>query len=283
MTTLAPGAILNSRYKIQRLIGEGATGAVYLARDMRERGRIWAIKELWAEADAEAEEIFRNELRMLRSLRHDAIPVLEDAFDVGEHRYLVMERIEGPTLEHVLEESKRPLPEDEVLNWGMQLCDVLAYLHGRQPPVLYRDLKPSNCMLTRGNIIKIVDLGIARHFNPRNTRDTHIFGTPGYCAPEQYHGRSSAASDIYALGATMFVLLSKIDPEPLRFVFPPLRKHNPVVSEATASVLAKALTQDPGKRFATAEEMRAALESCRGHVVSLGARVRALFSRLRVR
>lgn len=283
MQTLAPGSLLGGRYKIQRLIGEGATGAVYLARDTRDRGRIWAVKELYAQADDEAEDIFRNEIRILRALHHPAIPALEDAFDVGEHRYLVMERVEGPTLEKVLDESRRPLPETEVLDWGLQLCDVLAYLHDRTPPVIYRDLKPSNCMLTRGGAVKIVDLGIARRFNPVTSRDTHVFGTPGYCAPEQYHGRSTAASDLYALGATMYVLLSKKEPEKFHFDFPPLRRCNGAVSSATESALVRALASDPAQRFPSAREMRDALEKCAASRASMGGRLRSFLAGLRGR
>jgi serine/threonine protein kinase len=263
MGTLAPGAVIGGRYKIQRLIGEGATGAVYLARDTRDRGSTWAIKELWAEGDPEAADIFRNEIRVLRALRHPAIPTLEDAFDVGERRYLVMERVEGPTLERVLDEAGRPLDEAEVLGWGIQLCGVLEYLHGRIPPIIYRDLKPANCMLTRGDRIRIVDLGIARRFNPSRPRDTHVFGTPGYCAPEQYHGRSLEASDIYALGATLYVLLTRAEAETFHFAFPPLRRLNRAVSAGTEETLARALEADPGARWTSAGQMREALEACR--------------------
>lgn len=270
--TLTSGTIVGGRYKIMRLIGEGASGAVYLARDTRDRGRTWAIKELWAEAEPEAEDIFRNEIRMLRQLRHPAIPTLEDAFDIGEHRYLVMERIEGPTLERVREEAGRPLLESEVVGWGIQLCDVLDYLHTRNPPVLYRDLKPSNCMLTRGNIVKIVDLGIARRFNPQRARDTHIFGTPGFCAPEQYHGHTYAASDLYALGATLYVLLSECQPETFRFVFPPIRRLNSAISAVTEEILVCALHTDPGQRFSDAVGMKKALElaAARAHTGVFG-------------
>jgi serine/threonine-protein kinase len=279
VSTLKAGTILNSRYKIQRLLGEGATGAVYLCHDSRDRGQLWAVKELWAEADEDAAFFFRNEADLLRRLRHPAIPLLVDFFEEHGRLYLVMERIEGPTLEAVQREAGGPLLQDEVVAWGLQLCDVLAYLHAQDPLVVYRDLKPANCMLTRSGQIKLVDLGIARLVRPGRPRDTQIFGTPGYCPPEQYHGQSSPVSDIYALGVTLYVLAAGIDdPEKFRFQFPPLRTLNRHVTAQLEAVLGKAVAQAAGERFASMADMRAALEGLRSQGRSV---VRSWLARLR--
>lgn len=264
MASLPTGTLLHSRYRVLRLIGEGASGAVYLARDTRERGLIWAVKEMPAADDDEMVSIFHNEARMLQALSHPAIPVLEDFFTERTSLYLVMERVEGPTLEAVLARSPRGLAEADVLDWGIQVCDVLAYLHGRTPPVLYRDLKPSNCMLTAGGRIRIVDLGISRVLNPVRPLDTQAFGTPGFCPPEQYAGRTVPASDLYALGATMLVLLTGLDVERASLPLPRARSLNPAVSRSCDVALRRALQLDPDERYASAREMHDALERVRG-------------------
>ena len=259
MPGLLPGTTLHSRYRVQRLIGEGATGAVYLVRDTRDRGCQWALKETWS-TDDDTISLFCNEARMLQRLSHPALPVLQDFFVEAGCMYLVMERVEGPTLEAVQSQAGGRLPEGEVFGWAVQICEVLSYLHDQVPPIIYRDLKPANCMLSEGNRIKIVDLGISRVFNPTRPRDTQAFGTPGFCPPEQYAGHTLPASDLYALGVTVLVLLSGMDPEKANFRFPPVRALNPCVSAAGEALLQRALEHDPSARFANAHAMGEAFE-----------------------
>jgi serine/threonine protein kinase len=238
--------ILNSRYRIVRLLGEGASGKVYLARDTLDRGRVWALKGVPAEEGPEAQALLVRELQVLQGLRHPALPQVQDAFVEAGTTWLVMERVQGPTLENIQTEAGGRLPEGEVLQYGVQLCEVLAYLHERQ--VLHRDLKPGNCMIGRNGRLRLVDFGIARHMNPSRPRDTHIYGTPGFCPPEQYRGQTSPASDVYALAATLYVLLTGADPETFKFQFPDVRTLQPSISALTAELLAQATRPQPGER-----------------------------------
>jgi len=273
--TLRRDTILNNRYIVRRMLGEGATGAVYLVRDNRFKGRSWAVKELQveglsAEDGAIFRELFVQEAKITRELDHRGLPRIEDFFIENNRYYLVMDRVEGPTLEEILRESPRPLTQEDVHPWALQICAVLRYLHSRTPPVIFRDLKPANVMLTRSGEIKLIDLGIARFFNPRKPTDTHVMGTPGFCPPEQYRGHTDARSDIYAFGSTLYHLLTKQDVEKLAFRFPPLRTFNPAVSPAFEAAIARCLEVDPNRRFADAAQLEGALQAMRpGYAPSL--------------
>src|SRR5215471_7025960 len=165
--------------------------AVYQARDTK-RGSMCAIKEMSLSTVAPGEQPlavqnFLAEARILSRLSHANLPAFTDFFTEDARRYLVMEFIDGSTLEDLLEQHGRPFSERRVLSWARQLCDVLEYLHGQQPPVIFRDMKPGNIMLSRTGRIKLIDFGIARLFRPVGTsQDTQLLGTPGFSPPEQY-------------------------------------------------------------------------------------------------
>jgi serine/threonine-protein kinase len=263
---LQPNAVLAGRYVIVRKVGGGGMGAVYLATDQRIPGKLWAIKEMSDAAitnpldKQRAVDAFQREAQLLATLDHGNLPKVSDYFTEGGKHYLVMDFIQGRTLEQVLHGTPGFLAEDEVVRWALQLCDVLIYLHGRQPPIIFRDLKPANIMLDNDRRIKLIDFGIARSFQPGKSRDTQVMGTPGYAAPEQYGaGQTDARSDIYALGVTLHALLTGYDPSLSPFNLPPARNINPRLSSTVEAVIARATQADVTTRFQTAEETKQAL------------------------
>lgn len=268
--TLPRGMVLHNRYIVLRLLGQGATGAVYLARDNRFKGMSWAVKELQTGAMEPGDrtlltELFIHESQILKDLDHPGLPRIEDFFVQNETHYLVMERVEGPTLDDLLRERRKPVTQQEVYPWALRICEILQYLHSRTPPVIFRDLKPSNVMLTREGAIKFIDLGIARFFNPRKKTDTHVMGTPGFCPPEQYRGHTDVRSDIYAFGATLFHLLTKADVERFAFKFPLLRALNAEVTEEMEALVAKCVAVDPAGRHQSVRELEEELRRIRSH------------------
>ena len=262
------GTRLADRYVIMRRLGGGGMGTIYLVEDTRLFGQKLALKELldWFTDPSERQQAiqqFEREAQLLASLRHRNFPLITDYFSAFGRHYLVMEFIEGQTLTEVLESSPDFLPVDTVIGWIRQLCDVLDYLHSRQPPIIFRDLKPSNIMLTNDGTIKLIDFGIARAFTSGKQADTAALGTVGYAPPEQYgKGQTDARSDIYALGVTMHHLLTKYDPTSgPAFSLPPARSLNPQVSKHLEAVIGKATRLASEDRFQTAREFQKALES----------------------
>ncbi len=258
--------ILHNRYAVEGLLGKGGMGAVYSARDTRLGDKRWAVKEMSTAGLATAEELgqgvdaFRREAAMLASLSHRNLPKVIDNFEENGREYLVMELVEGRTLSDLLKKRGRPLPVDQVLGWGEQLCDVLGYLHNLRPPIIFRDLKPDNIMVDKNGDVKLIDFGIARHFTPGKSRDTVPFGTAGYAPPEQYgKGQTDARSDVYALAATLHQLLTGRDPSQDPFNFPPAQQLNSVVPGPLSSALQKALATAAADRWDTMEDFRRAL------------------------
>jgi len=265
-----PGALLRQRYFIDHKLAQGGHSAVYLARDTFEGGALVALKEM-RETQQTAEErdtainSFMREERMLATLQHPALARVRDIFVEDGHHYLVMEYVPGYTLEDEMMAQQHAIEWTRVIEWGIQLCDVLAYLHHQQPPIVYRDLKPPNVMLTPDGQIKLIDFGIARWFYSARSRDTTQLGTDGYAPPEQYAGRSEPRSDLYALGASLYHLMTGHVPEsaPQRMNDQPLtaiRAHVAAVPEAVERVIQQAMSLTPADRFVSAEKMRAALE-----------------------
>ena len=270
---LASATVLQSRYRIIRQIGGGGQALVYLAEDTN-LGDLRAIKELTHDPNASPQERqtaydqFQREARVLARLNHPNLARVWDHFRVGDNAYLIMDYIEGQTLQEILDQTAGFLPEAAVQRWAGQLCDVLDYLHRQHPPIIFRDLKPSNVMLDRSDTVKLIDFGIVRHFKAGQTADTVSMGTPGYAPLEQHgQGQTDARSDIYALGATLYHLVTRHEPEPAPArVLPgqpdplqPARVHNPKTRPATEAALAKAMAVDPVQRFRSTLEMKRAL------------------------
>ncbi|MBA3944192.1 MAG: protein kinase [Herpetosiphonaceae bacterium] len=254
------------RYRILQELGGGGEAMVYLAEDTGVMAKRWAIKEM-RESNlppaerAEAVKRFQAEASLLASLKHRNLPDVVRYFSDNGREYLVMEYVPGQTLEAVLKANGGPLPEPQVLAWAAQLCDVLEYLHTHQPPIIFRDLSPDNIILQQDGTIKLIDFGIARHFDPSKRTDTLKMGKIGYAPPEQYGGRGQTTprSDIYALGATLHALLTDRDPSIQPFIFPLANTLNPQVSPAVSSVLAQAVEQNADARFASVADFRRAL------------------------
>ena len=211
-------ALLAGRYRVVGMVGKGGFGAVYKAEDVQRRGLFVAIKQINLRSVSpreiiEATDTFNREVRLLSGLAHPNLPRIYEHFADAERWYLVMDFIEGETLEEYLDRAKGGhLPVEEVLDIGIQLCTVLHYLHTRQPAIIFRDVKPANIMRTTTGQIYLIDFGIARHFTPGQARDTSTLGSPGYAPPEQYgKAQTTAQSDIYSLGATLQSLLTGKD------------------------------------------------------------------------
>lgn len=262
----APLRVLQGRYELTRKLGQGGMGAVYFAADRRLSTARWAVKEL---SDAQittplerqqAAESFRQEAEMLAGLSHPNLPRVTDHFAEDGRNYLVMEFVPGETLQAYMQRAGLPRPLPEVLEWARQLCDVLAYLHAQTPPVIFRDLKPANVMLTPEGTLKLIDFGIARLFKAGQSRDTQAFGTVGYSAPEQYgRGQTDARSDVYSLSVLLHQLLTGYDPSNTPFRLPPAIQLNPALPPAVSEVLAQGMHNDPGQRFDGVAAFRQAL------------------------
>ena len=228
---VVPNVLIRQRYHVIAQIGKGGFGAVYKAEDGELGNRIVAVKEmsqrgLTTQEIAEAADAFKREALLLAGLLHPNLPrIYEHFFDAG-HWYLVMDFIEGETLEDYLSSSgKSHLPVEEALDIGIQLCAVLDYLHTQQPPIIFRDLKPANVIRTANGHLYLIDFGIARHFKLGQARDTVAFGSPGYAAPEQYgKAQTTPQSDIYSLGAMLHQLLTGSDPSEKPFHFAAMGK-----------------------------------------------------------
>jgi serine/threonine protein kinase len=265
---LEPGTVLQKRYQVDRLLGGGGMGMVYLARDQRLSNRSCAIKEMVdhfidPQQRIEANEYFAREADTLAQLKHPAIPAISDRFDDQNRHYLVMEYVEGRNLEEELAARGGPLPEGLVIDIARQLCDVLAYLHGLMPPLVYRDMKPSNVMLTANGRAVLVDFGIARLFKAQ--RKGTMIGTLGFAPPEQYQGVADPRSDIYSLGATLHYVITGRDPEKYPpFSFPPVRQLRPDISSNLASAIDHALAYEMADRPAAIREFRDMLLYGRG-------------------
>lgn len=261
-----PLRVLQGRYELQKKLGQGGMGSVYLAGDRRLSTARWAVKEM---SDAlvtsplerqSASDAFKHEAELLARLSHPNLPRVTDHFSEDGKNYLVMEFVPGETLLDYVQRSGLPRPLPEVRELAGQICAVLAYLHRQQPPVIFRDLKPANVMLTPEGQLKLVDFGIARIFKQGQARDTQAYGTMGYSAPEQYgRGQTDARSDIYSLGVLLHQLLTGHDPASTPFRLPAASQLNPAVPEHVSAALARATDNDPERRFASVEELRAAL------------------------
>lgn len=265
---LAIGTVLKNRYRIVRLVGGGGMAWVYQVEELPVgSGKLWALKELRPQTQNKAEQavargLFEQEAKLLRSLDHPNIPKIADYFEENGRACLVMEFIWGESLEKRLEAANAPLLETDVLKWAIQLCDALNYLHTRQPPIIFRDLKPSNVMVTNTGLVKLIDFGIARTYKVGKKRDTVAMGSENYAAPEQWgKGQTDARSDIYSLGATMYHLLANMAPTPAFLPSEPLPlgNYNGALSKETIQIVEKAMDRDRRLRFQSALEMRAAL------------------------
>ncbi len=266
---LDPEVVLKERYRIVGPIGRGGMGAVYRAEDLLLPGRVCAIKEIAAQPDMSEEAAtqlqtqFRREAEVLARLDHPNLPKVSDYFTQNEREYLVMDFVAGYDLREIIEQARergRLLEEAQVLKWADQLCDALSYLHSQDPPILHRDVKPSNIKLTPSGFLKLVDFGLVKLLTSDESRTITVVqgrGTAAYTPLEQYGSEgehTDTQSDIYALGATLYHLLTSRPPATAqeRFLHPdaliPLREINPNVSLTVAQAVRQALKLHPTER-----------------------------------
>ncbi|HEV8712524.1 MAG TPA: protein kinase [Candidatus Binatia bacterium] len=257
---LEAGTVLAGRYRITRFLAGGGMGLVYVAQDQRLAGRRCAIKEIFdrftnPEERARAIEYFHREADTLSQLKHPAVPAIVDRFGEGNCHYLVMDFIEGTNLEDELAAQGGSLPESRVIEIARELCDVLSYLHDFHPPIIYRDMKPGNVILTPDGRVVVIDFGIARIFTPQGKAT--LIGTPGFAPPEQYTGSVDERSDIYSLAATLHYLLTGRDPEKNPpFSFPPVHSSKLDASPFLARAIDKALAYKVEDRPASADAFK---------------------------
>jgi len=291
--TLPPETVVHDRYRVVRLIGMGGMGAVYLTEDLHLGEMQVALKEVRYLPDADAElrrqlrERFRREATALSNLDHPNLPQVFDYFSEDGRDYLVMDYIEGPNLKEVLDEARGEgarLPEDQVLEWADQICAALTYLHGQHPPIIHRDIKPANIKLTASGVLKLVDFGLVKFFDaddPRTITLVHAYGTPTYAPLEQYGGGAGGTdvrSDVYALGATLYHLLTGHAPRDAhqRFTDPQSlaspRSLNQDISPLTEYLILKAMAIRPDDRYQSVRELRQDLTIARR--LSIGHRTR---------
>ncbi len=279
---LDPGAVLQNRYEITRLLAQGGMGAVYLARDRR-LGSTIALKETFFGDDDRLLKAFEREARLLANLRHAALPKVMDHFAEGKGQFLVMEFIPGQDLMEMLERRGRAFSPEEVLGWADQLLGALEYLHRQEPPVIHWDIKPHNLKLAEDGQIVLLDFGLAKGAAwqmSRVTTGSSIFGyTPSYAPLEQMRGTGTdARSDLYSLGATLYHLitgetpidaLTRVEaladgrPDPLR----PANELNAKVTPDIAAVLIQAMALNQNRRFADAASMRKALREGQSTII----------------
>ncbi len=268
--SLKAGTILQNRYRIMEVRGVGGMSTVYRARDLHFTGadRQCAIKEMFNSAeDAKMRHLrlanFQREAALLATLTHAAIPKIYDYFEQQGTIYLVLELIQGDDLETLLSNQGTPFDQDQIIEWALSLCSVVAYLHNQKPePIIFRDLKPSNIMIRKeDNALMLVDFGIARTFAPQQ-KGTMI-GTEGYAPPEQYKGIADARGDIYALGATLHHLATGSDPRsetPFTFAQRPPRRLNSALTPQFEELILRCVAYSPADRPQTAEDVRHILE-----------------------
>jgi serine/threonine protein kinase len=250
---VGPETLLHGRYRVMKQIGRGGFGAVYRARDRQRRNRLVAIKEidlsrLSPRQIIEATDTFNREVAMLSRLKHRSLPKIVEHFTENNCWYLVMEYIQGQTLEELLKRSRAGyFSLAKSIRIGQKLVEVLDYLHSNKPSIIFRDVKPANIMLTRFGRVYLIDFGIARNFSPWKIRDTGALGSPGYAAPEQYgRAQTDERTDIYGLGATLQTLLIGRDPLELSLGEQP-RNPRPLPLGLQA-LLASMMEADPRKR-----------------------------------
>ena len=253
--------LLNQRYRVQHVIGKGGMGTVYLGVDTHLGDRLVAIKEMtpgsqpFAETQ-EAAKRFQQEAHLLAGLQHPHLPSIYDHFSENERWYLVMSFIKGQTLDAYLQARGGHLGIEEVVEIGLTLCSVLQYLHTYRPPIIFRDLKPSNIMRTLDGHIYLIDFGIARIFKPGQQSDTTYQGSLGYAPPEQYGtAQTTPRSDIYALGVTLYHLLTGYEPATTPFNLPPLRSLLPDAPLPLVTLLNSMLDLDEENRPKSVEQI----------------------------
>lgn len=257
------GSVLDGKYKILNKVGQGGMSIVYLAMNEK-ANKQWAVKEVRKDGIKDFEVVKQGlvaETDILKKLSHPNLPSIIDVIDTDESFIIIMDYIQGNSLNKALDEFGAQ-PQENVIEWAKQLCDVLGYLHTCDPPIIYRDMKPANIMLKPDGNVTLIDFGTAREFKEKNLADTTCLGTVGYAAPEQFGGmgQTDARTDIYCLGATLYHLVTGKNPCEPPYEIVPIRQINPTLSSGLERIILKCTQRDPNDRYQSAAELMYALE-----------------------
>lgn len=261
---LEVGSLLDGKYKILNEIGHGGMSVVYLALNER-ANKTWAVKEVRKDGGNDTTVVSQGlvaETEMLKKLNHPNLPSIIDVIDKDDSFIIVMDYIEGNSLQDLLD-AEGPQSPDKVIEWSKQLCDVLGYLHSRRPPIIYRDMKPANVMLRPTGDVTLIDFGTAREYKDTRNEDTTWLGTRGYAAPEQFGGRgqTDARTDIYTLGATMYHLITGYSPADTNFVIYPVGKFVQHLKDSgVEKLILKCCQPNPEDRYQNCAELLYALD-----------------------
>lgn len=262
------GTVLDGKYEILKEIGRGGMSIVYLARDNR-LNKQWAVKEMKNDGTKSRETLLKGlerEANILKDVDHPVLPRIVDIINSRGIIYVVMDFIEGTNIAEILKEEGAQ-PQEKVIEWGRQLASALDYLHSMKPPIIYRDMKPSNVMLKPEGGVKLIDFGTAKEFTIENNADTTALGTRGYAAPEQFgdaQGRgiykTDARTDIYNLGATLYHMVTGKNPCEPPYEMKPIRQWNPALSTGLEKIILKCTQPNPEDRYQSCSELLYALD-----------------------
>ena len=260
---LEVGSLVDGKYKILNKVGQGGMSVVYLAMNER-ANKQWAVKEVRKDGVLDFESVKQGlvaETDILKKLSHPNLPSIVDVIDTADSFIIIMDYVQGNSLDKALKEFG-PQPQEDVIEWSKQLCDVLGYLHTREPAIIYRDMKPANVMLKPDGNISLIDFGTAREHKASKVEDTTCLGTRGYAAPEQYGGmgQTDARTDIYCLGATIYHLVTGMNPSEPPYEIRPIRQINPTLSGGLEKIILKCTQSDPADRYQSCAELMYALE-----------------------
>ena len=257
------GSLVDGKYKILNKVGQGGMSVVYLAMNEK-ANKQWAVKEVRKDGIRDYEVVKQGlvaETDILKKLHHPNLPSIVDVIDTEDSFIIIMDYIEGNSLKDALDEYGAQ-SQKHVISWAKQLCDVLGYLHSRVPAIIYRDMKPANIMLKPDGNVTLIDFGTAREFKEKNLADTTCLGTVGYAAPEQFGGmgQTDPRTDIYCLGATLYHLVTGMNPCEPPYEIKPIREINPSLSSGLERIIQKCTKSNPNERYQSAAELMYALE-----------------------
>ncbi len=257
------GSLVDGKYKILNKVGQGGMSVVYLAMNEK-ANKQWAVKEVRKDGVLDFESVKQGlvaETDILKKLSHPNLPSIIDVIDTQDSFIIIMDYIQGNSLNKALEEFGAQ-PQELVIEWAKQLCDVLGYLHSRTPAIIYRDMKPANVMLKPDGNITLIDFGTAREYKEKNLADTTCLGTVGYAAPEQFGGmgQTDARTDIYCLGATLYHLVTGMNPCEPPYEIRSICEINPTLSSGLDRIIQKCTQRNPEDRYQSCAELMYALE-----------------------